>query len=84
MSSLNVVDGSYLRLKNISLNYDFDLPFADSASVYLTANNLLLLTEYQWGDPEVSKSGNGSLAQGISDNPYPYSTSLAVGFRLNL
>ena len=84
MSSLNVVDGSYLRLKNVTLNYDFDLPFADSASVYVNGNNLLLLTSYQWGDPEVSDSGSGSLAQGISDSPYPYSTSFAVGFRLNL
>ena len=84
MSSLNVVDGSYLRLKNVTLNYDFDLSFADSASVYVTGNNLLLLTNYKWGDPEVSDGGPGALAQGISDSPYPYSTSLAVGFRLNL
>ena len=28
MSSLNVVDGSYLRLRNVTLSYDFDLSFA--------------------------------------------------------
>ena len=84
MSSLNVVDGSYLRLRNVTLSYDFDLSFADSASVYATGNNLLLLTNYQWGDPEVSDSGTGSVAQGVSIDQYPYSTSLAVGFRLNL
>jgi len=87
-SSLNIVDGSYIRLKNITLNYDFNsiagLPFVDSASVYLTANNLLLLTDYKWGDPEVSDGGSSTVAQGVADDQYPYATSVALGFRLNL
>lgn len=83
-SSLNIVDGSYLRLKNVTLNYDFDLPYTDSASVYLTGNNLLLLTNYSWGDPEVSKFGSDTVATGVSDSQYPYSSSVALGFRINL
>ena len=83
-SSLNIVDGSYLRLKNVTLNYGFDLPFADSANVYITGNNLLLLTDYKWGDPEVSDFGAGSVTQGVSDDQYPYSATVSVGFRLNL
>ena len=87
-SSLNVVDGSYIRLKNVTLNYDFDsiagLPFVDSASVYLTGNNLLLLTDYKWGDPEVSDGGSSTVAQGVADDQYPYASSIALGFRLNL
>ena len=31
-----------------TLNYDLDLPFADSASVYLTGNNLLLITDFKF------------------------------------
>jgi TonB-linked SusC/RagA family outer membrane protein len=83
-SSLNIVDGSYLRLKNVTLNYGFDLPFADSANVYITGNNLLLLTDYKWGDPEVSDFGAGSVTQGVSDDQYPYSATVSIGFRLNL
>ena len=87
-SSVNIVDGSYVRLKNVTLNYDFDrvagLPFIDSASVYLTGNNLLLLTDYRWGDPEVSDGGAATVAQGVADDQYPYSSSVALGFRLNL
>ena len=87
-SDLNVVDASYIRLKNVTLNYDFDsiagLPFIDSASVYLTGNNLLLLTNYKWGDPEVSDGGSGTVAQGVADDQYPYASSVALGFRLNL
>ena len=87
-SSLNVVDGSYIRLKNVTLNYDFGkipvLPFVDSASVYVTGNNLLLITDYKWGDPEVSDGGSATVAQGVADDQYPYSSSVALGFRLNL
>jgi TonB-linked SusC/RagA family outer membrane protein len=83
-SSLNIVDGSYLRLKNVTLNYGFDLPFADSVNVYITGNNLLLLTDYKWGDPEVSDFGAGSVTQGVSDDQYPYSATVSIGFRLNL
>ena len=87
-SSLNVVDGSYIRLKNVTLNYDFGqipgLPFVDSASVYVTGNNLLLITDYKWGDPEVSDGGAATVAQGVADDQYPYASSVALGFRLNL
>tara|TARA_B100000963_G_scaffold174670_1_gene151955 strand:- start:5945 stop:9034 length:3090 start_codon:yes stop_codon:yes gene_type:complete len=87
-SSLNIVDGSFIRLKNVTLNYDFDeipgLPFVDSASVYLTGNNLLLITGYKWGDPEVSDGGSSTVAQGVADDQYPYASSVAIGFRLNL
>ena len=87
-SSLNIVDGSFIRLKNVTLNYDFDeipgLPFLDSASIYLTGNNLLLITGYKWGDPEVSDGGSSTVAQGVADDQYPYASSVALGFRLNL
>ena len=84
-SSLNVVDGSYIRLKNVTLNYDIpNLPYVDSASIYLTGNNLLLITDYKWGDPEVSDGGSGTVAQGVADDQYPYASSVALGFRLNL
>ena len=69
-------------------SYDFDeiqgLPFLDSASVYLTGNNLLLITGYKWGDPEVSDGGSSTVAQGVADDQYPYASSVAIGFRLNL
>ena len=77
-----------MRLKNVTLNYDFDtvpgLSFIESASVYLTGNNLLLLTNYKWGDPEVSDGGANTVAQGVADDQYPYASSVALGFRLNL
>jgi hypothetical protein len=69
----------------VTLNYDIpNLPYVDSASIYLTGNNLLLITDYKWGDPEVSDGGSGTVAQGVADDQYPYASSVALGFRLNL
>ena len=52
-----VEDGSYLRLKNITLNYDLKFkknPIAKSISFYLTANNLFTITNYSGYDPEIT------------------------------
>ena len=76
-------DGSFIRLKNITLTYDLDIPGIKSSSVYITANNLLLLTDWEFGDPEVSDSGDG-LNSGIASQVYPYNTTVALGFNLTL
>ena len=54
-----------------SLTYDFNPPVFDSASIYVTANNLLLITPFDFGDPERSSfgsgGGSGALEQGVAD-----------------
>ena len=84
----SVQDASFIRIKNVSLTYDFNPPVFDSASIYVTANNLLLITPFDFGDPERSSfgsgGGSGALEQGVADGAYPYSSSFAVGLRLNL
>ena len=82
-STVSYQDGSFIRLKNITLTYDLDIPGIKSSSVYITANNLLLLTDWEFGDPEVSNSGDG-LNSGIASQVYPYNTTVALGFNLTL
>ena len=82
-SSVSYQDGSFVRLKNITLRYNLDLPGTKSSSVYLSANNLLLFTDWEFGDPEVSNSGAG-LNQGIANSVYPYNTTVALGFNITL
>lgn len=82
-SSVSYQDGSFVRLKNITLKYKLDLPGTKSSSIYLTANNLLLFTNWEFGDPEVSNSGAG-LNSGIATSVYPYSSTVALGFNLTL
>jgi len=87
LSTFHIEDGSYLRLKNISLGYN--LPRAligkaglKSAKVYVSAQNYLTFTKYSGYDPEVSRSGAGSISQGTDYGGYPTAKTLLVGLNL--
>ena len=56
-SSARVVNASFIRLKNVSLSYQFDKKLvrklkAESLRVYFQGQNLLTFTPYEYGDPE--------------------------------
>lgn len=56
-SSGNIVDASYVRLKNVSLSYDLPLPYTETTCrLSLQAQNLLTFTKYN-GDPEFAAMG---------------------------
>lgn len=85
-SSLYVEDGSYLKLKNITLGYNFDPKFLkpvhiSSARVYLSAENIATITSYSGSDPEVS-TRNSPLTPGFDWSAYPRSFNLSVGLNL--
>lgn len=84
-----VEDGSYIRLKNVTLAYNFSKSLINKISltnlkVYVSATNLLTITKYKGFDPEVS-SYNGNDAQIGSDyNNYPQSKIFNIGINLSL
>lgn len=58
-SSRYITDGSYLRLKNVTLAYDFPSRWFGKSGVrdlrlYVTGTNLLTFTKYEGWDPEVT------------------------------
>lgn len=70
-----IEDGSFLRLQNITLGYNFKLVQAKTnARVYFTGQNLFVLTKYSGLDPENT---------GIDNNLYPRSRTFLVGLNLN-
>ena len=80
-----VEDGSYLRLKNITLNYDIPIKpdnFIDSANVYVTGTNLFTWTDYSGYDPEITSFMYDGLVQGVDWNNKPNSKSVLVGVNL--
>ena len=80
-----VEDGSYLRLKNITLNYDVPLSsdnFINSANVYVTGSNLFTWTNYSGYDPEITTFMYDGLIQGVDWNNKPNSRSVLVGVNL--
>jgi TonB-linked SusC/RagA family outer membrane protein len=53
-----IVDGSFIRLKNVNLSYSLPKAFASkigasAAQIYVTGDNLLTFTPYVGGDPEI-------------------------------
>lgn len=77
-------DGSYLRLKNISLGYNFSPEaahkiLAKQIRIYVSAQNLLTLTHYKGYDPEVNTFGQNNLLQGIDFGAYPSSKTFLAG-----
>ena len=69
-SSRFLEDGSYLRLKNISLGYNLPARWVTRAKVgsvrvFASATNLWTLTAYSGPDPEVSTLDGSTVAQGI-------------------
>ncbi len=85
-SSRFVEDGSYLRLKSITLSYRIleNLKNIKLLSVYVTGNNLLTLTKYTGFDPEVSQYGSTGTSPGFDYGTYPQTRSVIVGLNLNL
>lgn len=82
-SSRVVEDGSFLRLRNVSLGYTIPRKVLrkmhfDSMRVYISADNVYTLTNYSGPDPEVS-TRNSVLTPGFDWSAYPRAFGLTGG-----
>lgn len=82
-----VEDGSYIRLKSLTLSYNISSKALKQLEIsrvqpYFTAQNLLTLTKYKGFDPEVSQYGGSATVQGIDYGTYPQSKSYVIGFNV--
>lgn len=80
-----IEDGSYLRLKSLSIAYKVPVKsdFLHGFSVWMSAENLFTLTNYLGPDPDIS-ANNKVLYQGIDIGLLPLSRAYNIGLRLNL
>lgn len=81
-------DGSYVRLKSLSLSYQFSTggKFLGAAKInslrfYLTGTNLFTITNYTGFDPEVNSYRNNLFLQGVDQGAFPVARSIIVGLR---
>lgn len=86
-SSLYVEDGSYLKLKNISIGYIFPKRVLKSVGInslrmYLAAENIATWTSYSGSDPEVS-TRHGVLTPGFDWSAYPRSFNASFGINIS-
>lgn len=87
-SSRYVYNGSYIKLKNISIAYNIPRDLLSkvrmsSLQVYVSSQNLFMITKYPGYDPEINNSQNAitqGLEMGVIPNPRTYTVGLRAGF----
>ncbi len=82
-----VEDGSFLRVKDVTLSYALPASLLDririsAVSFYVTAQNLHTFTKYTGFDPEVTSGNN--VSPGTDSGIYPLAKSVVAGLRITL
>ena len=80
-----IEDGSYLKLKNVTLSYRIPIrnTYIQGLTIWGAANNLFTITKYLGSDPEFAHS-NSVLGMGIDRGLLPVGRSFALGLKINL
>ncbi|BDD10573.1 SusC/RagA family TonB-linked outer membrane protein [Fulvitalea axinellae] len=80
-----IEDGSFLRLRNVAVSYDFDIrnKLIRSLRAYVSASNIFTLTEYLGQSPDVSYS-NDVMQRGVDYGRLPQLRSVMMGVKLGI
>ena len=86
VSSRYLEDGSFIRLKNVTLAYNINKPFlwnfVKGGRVYFTADNVFTYTKFSGADPEVRLEGTSWSLAGLFNDNYPVPRSFVFGIDL--
>ncbi|MGE6353950.1 SusC/RagA family TonB-linked outer membrane protein [Flavobacterium sp. NPDC079362] len=88
LSNRFVEDGSYVRVKNISIGYNLPKKLyskygISNIKVYSNAQNVLTFTKYKGYDPEVGSINQNALLTGIDNGRYPSPIITTLGLNVN-
>lgn len=85
-----IEDGSYLRLQSLVLSYTLPEKWmrkigCSNARIYLSGQNIFVLTGYSGYDPDVNtgQGGTGEIAPGLDYGAYPKARTFSVGLNLS-
>jgi len=92
VSDRYIKDGSYIRLKSVTLNYDIPVrslgvEWCKNATLFISGTNLFTVTNYPGLDPEVNTTGTDNqnvgnrLSMGIDQGAYPSTKTFFFGAR---
>ncbi len=80
-----VEDGSFLRLQTVTLGYQLPpvlVPGGRRAHLYVTGQNLFVLSGYSGFDPEVNSIGGDTRFRGVDSGAYPRARSVNAGLTI--
>jgi len=80
-----VEDGSFVRIKNVTLSYDIPVKTKSISSIKasLGVNNLYTFTNYSGFDPEINSYGDNPALFGVDLGGYPNSRTYNLSLRCN-
>lgn len=86
-SSAWVENGSYLKLKNLTVGYSLPSGFTSRFKItklraYVSSQNLFTLTKYTGADPEIGIQGGNAVFNGVDNGIYPSSRFFTFGLNL--
>ncbi len=92
-NSYFVEDGSYLRLRNLQVGYNFEIPSLSitNARIYVQGTNLFTITDYNGSEPEIGQTAAGDdptppagdLTIGVDDGRFPQPRTYILGLNFN-
>lgn len=87
-SSRYLEDASFIRLRNVTLAYDFSKPLLNKigmseARIYFSGDNLLTITDYSGLDPESRIINRDNRSAGDSDLQYPVPKRFVLGLNFS-
>jgi hypothetical protein len=87
-NSYFIHDGSFLRVRNVTLRYNLPVEWAkkaslQNASIYTSVQNLYTFTKYVGYNPEANNYGNTTNpTYGVDQGSYPMNRTLTLGLQL--
>ncbi|MBP5257600.1 MAG: TonB-dependent receptor [Prevotella sp.] len=86
ISDRYIEDGSYIKLKSITLTYNWNHPFklvgVERVQFSLNATNVFTITDYSWYDPDVNAFGSDSSRRGVDIYSYPANRTFTFGLNV--
>ncbi|GAB3643129.1 SusC/RagA family TonB-linked outer membrane protein [Spirosoma arcticum] len=84
-SDFFIEDGSFIRFQNVALGYRLPtIKGLRNARVYVSGQNLALITKYRGFDPEVNNQGQNNLNRGDDYDAYPRPRTVTIGLQVGL
>ncbi|MBQ6977700.1 MAG: TonB-dependent receptor [Paludibacteraceae bacterium] len=81
VSDRYVEDGSFLKIKYITLSYDWNNPakWLQKINFNFTVNNVYTFTRYSWFEPDVNAAGTNPACPGVDSYSYPSARTYSLG-----
>ncbi|SDT63802.1 iron complex outermembrane recepter protein [Mucilaginibacter mallensis] len=85
LSDYYIQNGSFFRMDNAHIAYNFGKVFKGTGDLKISANvqNVFIITDYKGVDPEISYTGTSGVA-GVDNNFYPRPRTYVLGLNLSL